>query len=77
MFHSELLKVNGIVTNLEKRCECAIFNGDKIWLDPIKVFLLKKWRDIKSERQTVISLQNFLLSQSEVALGDCDTAVVK
>ena len=31
----------------------------------------------KSECQTVISLQNILLSQTEVTLGDCDAAVVE
>ena len=31
----------------------------------------------KSERQTAISLQDFLLSQTEVALGDCDAAMVE
>ena len=31
----------------------------------------------KSECQTVISLQNLLLSQTEVTLGDCDAAMIE
>ena len=31
----------------------------------------------KSECQTVVSLQNLLLSQTEVTLGDCDAAMVE
>ena len=44
---SEPLLRNGFMTNLAKRCEGVFYCGDKIWVDPVKVFLLKKWLPIK------------------------------
>ena len=44
---------------------------------PYKSISSQKMSPRKSERQTVISLQNLLLPQTEVTLGDCDAAMVE
>ena len=71
-------------TTAERNCDkfnkkmlMCNFQWRQYLIRPYKSISIQKMSPRKSECQTVISLQNLLLSQTEVTLGDCDAAMVE